>query len=149
MFPCDTWTMEKVTRGKMNSRVRGSFLSLEGNQTIRWEKKRKEKEEGKKREKKKKRKEMGKGKQKEKMRKKNKKWRTESHAWRRGERKQKRNDTSLHDLLQTGGRNASGKETKLFHATRATRGYRNSNFSSKFQKVGVSPTLVISCLVAM
>ena len=32
MCPCDTWTMENVTHGKMNSRVRGSFLSLEGNQ---------------------------------------------------------------------------------------------------------------------
>ena len=32
-----------VTHGKMNSRVRGSFLSLEASQTIRWEKKRKEK----------------------------------------------------------------------------------------------------------
>ena len=31
MCPCDTWTMEKVTHGKMNSRVRGSFFSLEGN----------------------------------------------------------------------------------------------------------------------
>ena len=31
MCPCDTWTMEKVTHGRMNSRVRGSFLSLEGN----------------------------------------------------------------------------------------------------------------------
>ena len=29
--------MEKVTHSKMNSRERGSFLSLEGNQTIRWE----------------------------------------------------------------------------------------------------------------
>ena len=34
MCPCDTWTMEKVTHGKMNSRVRGSFLSLEGNKKI-------------------------------------------------------------------------------------------------------------------
>ena len=32
MCPCDTWTMENVSHGKMNSRVRGSFLSLEGNQ---------------------------------------------------------------------------------------------------------------------
>ena len=28
--------MENVTHGKINSRMRGSFLSLEGNQTIRW-----------------------------------------------------------------------------------------------------------------
>ena len=32
--PCDTWTMEKVTHGKMNSRVRGSFLSLEGKKKV-------------------------------------------------------------------------------------------------------------------
>ena len=38
---CDTWTMEKVTHGKMNSRVRRSFLSFEGNQTIRWENRKK------------------------------------------------------------------------------------------------------------
>ena len=47
MCPCDTWTMEKVTHGKMNSRVSGSFLSLEGNQIIRWgrgEEKKREKE---------------------------------------------------------------------------------------------------------
>ena len=31
MCPCDIWTIEKVTHGKMNSRMRGSFLSLEGN----------------------------------------------------------------------------------------------------------------------
>ena len=51
MCPCDTWTMENVTHGKMNSRVRGSFLSLEGNQTIWWgrgEEKKREKERGKK-----------------------------------------------------------------------------------------------------
>ena len=35
--------MEKVTHGKMNSRVRRSFLSLEAKQKIRWDKKRKEK----------------------------------------------------------------------------------------------------------
>ena len=46
--------MEKVTHGKTNSRVRGSFLSLEGNQTIRWgrgEERKREKERKKKREK--------------------------------------------------------------------------------------------------
>ena len=32
MCPCDTWTMENVTYDKMNSRVRGNLLSLEGNQ---------------------------------------------------------------------------------------------------------------------
>ena len=31
----------------------------------------------------------------------------------------------------------------------STRGYRNPNFSSKFQKVGVSPTLVIFFLMAI
>ena len=35
--------MEKVTNGKMNSRVRGSFLSLEGYQTIWWVVRRKRK----------------------------------------------------------------------------------------------------------
>ena len=35
------------------------------------------------------------------------------------------------------------------YAIRATLGYRNLNFSLKFQKEGVSPTLVFSCLVAM
>ena len=63
--------------------------------------------------------------------------------------KEKRNGTSLRDLQLTGGRNSSKQETKLVYAIRATRGYQNPNFLSKFQKVGVSPTLVISCLVAM
>ena len=45
----------------------------------------------------------------------------------RGEKK-KGNGTSLHDLRQTDGRNASRQETKLVHATRATRGYRNRSF---------------------
>ena len=65
MCPYDTWTMEKVTHGKMNSRVRGSFLSLEGNQTIRWgrgEEKKRENE----RDKKKRRKTMCGGKEKKK-----------------------------------------------------------------------------------
>ena len=53
MCPTDTWTTEKVTHGKMNSRVRGSSLSLEGHQTIRWgrekeKKRRKERKGGKK-----------------------------------------------------------------------------------------------------
>ena len=63
--------------------------------------------------------------------------------------KKKRNDTSLHDLLLTGGRNSLEQETKLVYAIRATRGYRNPNFSSKFQKVEISPTVTISYLVAM
>ena len=37
--------MENVTHGKMNSRVRGNFLSLEGNQNLVGKGKRKEKEE--------------------------------------------------------------------------------------------------------
>ena len=70
--------------------------------------------------------------------------------WRRGERKRKKKEgTSLRDLRLTGGRNSSEKEAKLVYAIRATRGYRNPIFFSKFQKVGISPTLVISCLVAM
>ena len=56
----------------------------------------------------------------------------------RGEKKKKKgNDTSLRDLRRTGGRNASGQETKLVHVMKATRGYRNPSFSSKLQKVGV------------
>ena len=37
----------------------------------------------------------------------------------------------------TEGRNSSDQETKLVYVIQATRGYRNPNFSSKFQKVGV------------
>ena len=76
---CDTWTMEKVTHGKMNSRVRGSFLSLEGNQKN-WvgkgRKKRKKKKRKKKEKKEKikiKRKRERKGKRKEKQKEKRKK----------------------------------------------------------------------------
>ena len=65
------------------------------------------------------------------------------------EKKKKRNDTSLRDLQLTGGRNSLEQEANLVYAIRATRGYRNPNFLSKLQKVRVSPTLVISCLVAM
>ena len=87
---------------------------------------------------------------KEKKRKKGKKMRRKSRAWRRGERKRKKKiDTSLCDLRLTGGRNSSKQEAKLVYAIKATRGYQNPNFSLKFQKVEVSPTLVISCLVAM
>ena len=84
-----------MTHGKMNSRARGSFLSLETNQTIRWEKKRKEKKrknerKGKRKEKKKK---GGKGKENEEKEKKKKKKTQnesrESRAWRGGERKKK------------------------------------------------------------
>ena len=67
---------------------------------------------------------------------------------RRKKKKKKRNITSLRDLRLTGSRNSLEKDAKLVYAIRVTRGYRNPNFSSKFQKVGVS-TLVISCLVAM
>ena len=63
MCPCDTWTMEKVTHGKMNSRVRGSFLSLERNQTIGGEGEKKRK--GRKRKEKEERKEKGGKKKKE------------------------------------------------------------------------------------
>ena len=40
------------------------------------------------------------------------------------------------------GRSSIVRELKLVHATRTTRGYRNPNFSSKFQEVWFSPTLV-------
>ena len=51
--------------------------------------------------------------------------------------KKKRNNTSLRDLQLTSGRNSSEQEAKLVYVIRPTRGYRNSNFSSKFQEVGV------------
>ena len=56
---------------------------------------------------------------------------------------------SPQDLQLTSDRNSSEQKAKLVYAIRVTHGYRNPNFSSKFQKVGVSPTLVISFLVAM
>ena len=56
---------------------------------------------------------------------------------RREKKKRKGNNTSLYDIRRTGSRNSSGQETKLVHATRATRGYRNPSFSSKLQEVGV------------
>ena len=55
-------------------------------------------------------------------------------------RKKKRNDTSLRDLRQTGDRNASGQETKLAHATRATRGYQKLRVSSLLKGRGFSYT---------
>ena len=80
---------------------------------------------------------------------KNKKKMRKSHAWRRGERKRKKNGISLRDLRLTGSRNSSKQDAKLVYKIKAMHGYRNPNFSPKFQKVEVSPTLVISCLVAM
>ena len=62
--------MEKATHGKMNSRVRGIFLSLEGNQTFQWgmgkEKKRKKRKENGERKGKEKRKTMHGGERKKK-----------------------------------------------------------------------------------
>ena len=56
MCPCDTWTTENVTHGKMNNRVKGSFLSHKGNQTIQWgREKEKKRKKGKKMRKKKRR----------------------------------------------------------------------------------------------
>ena len=66
MCSCDIWTMENVTHGKMNSRVRESFLSLEGNQKNPMSKVRgKEKGKGKKKKKRKKGKKMRKNKREE------------------------------------------------------------------------------------
>ena len=48
--------------------------------------------------------------------------------WKR--EKKKRDDTSLRDLLLIDSRNASGQETKLVHAKRATRGYQKLWVSS-------------------
>ena len=58
------------------------------------------------------------------------------HETEKGEKK-KRNGTSLRDLRLTGDRNASGKKTKLVHATRAMRGYQKLRGFIAFQKVGV------------
>ena len=71
----------------------------------------------------------------------------EERRKKKGEKKS--NGASLRDLQLTDGRNSSEQDAKLVYAIRATRGYRNPNFSSKFQKIGVSSILVISCLVAM
>ena len=65
----------------------------------------------------------------------------------RGGEKRKKEKGS--DSWCSDGRKLLVRELKLVYAIRVTCGYRNLNFSSKFQKVGVSPTLVISCLVAM
>ena len=64
-------------------------------------------------------------------------------------KKKKMNDTSRHNLWLTDDRNSLEQEAKFVNAIKPTLGYRNMNFFSKFQKVGVSPTLVNSCLVAM
>ena len=47
------------------------------------------------------------------------------------EKKKKGNDTSLCDLEKTGSRNASGQETKLVNATRATCEYQILRVSSR------------------
>ena len=97
MCPCDTWTMKKVTHGKMNSRVRGSFLSLEGNQTNRWGR--------------------GEGKKKGKEKKKRKKKKKENCAWRR--KKKEGFDSRCFD-----GQTSLVRELKFIYVTRATRGYQ-------------------------
>ena len=61
--------------------------------------------------------------------------RERKNRWR--EEKKKGNETFLHDLRRIGGPNASGQEKKLVHVTRVTCGYRNPNFWSKLQEVGV------------
>ena len=65
------------------------------------------------------------------------------------EKEKKRKDTSRRNLWLTDDRNSLEQEAKFVNTIKATLGYRNMNFLSKFQKARVSPTLVISCLVAM
>ena len=93
--------MQKATHGKMNSRVRGIFLSLEGNQTIRWgmgkEKKRKKIKEN----------EERKGKEEKK-----KERRKTMHG---GERKKKGSNSLCSD-----GPKSLVRELKLVYSTRAT-----------------------------
>ena len=113
------------------------------------EKKRKEKEEGKKRVKKrKKRKEIRKRKRKGKKTRKNKKEMRESCAWRRGERKKKERhfpsqSSANRRLKRVGTRDKVGPRDESYVWVLETAGFVS------FQKVEVSHTLVISCLVAM
>ena len=107
----------------MNSSVRGSFISLEGNQTIRWVRKRKEK---------------GKGKKK--------------RFWQCVIRERGGRD------LWFSLRSSAYRRSKLVGA-RGKVGLHDKGYEwvpkSEFfiedpkKKVGVSPTLAISCLVAM
>ena len=94
MCPCDTWTMEDVTHGKMNSRVRGSFLSLEENQTVLWGR-----GEERKREKKIKEKKRKKGKERSK-----KMEEEENREWRRKEKEQKKKRAPIPGVLTVGSR---------------------------------------------
>ena len=147
MYPCDTWTIEKVTRGKMNSKVRGSFLSLEGNQknyvgkVRRQERKREKKSE----------------KEKEKEREKKRKNKTEGECVRvRGkrdsERRKKERKREQHfltlflanrPLKRVGARDKVGPRDESYAWVLETAGF------VVFQKIGVSLTRVISCLEAM
>ena len=112
--------MEKVTHGKMNSRERGSLLSLEGNQTIRWE--------------------MDKEKKRKKgNRMKKKKGEEENRVWRRTKKKKRALILGVPTF-----RKSLVRELKLVYSMKAT-----SRCQKKRKEVGVSPTLVISCLVAM
>ena len=142
MCPRDTWTMEKVTHGKMNNRVRGSFLSVEANKNkIRWEKKRKgtRKEKGKE---KKKKKEIRKMKEKEERKEKR-------GGVRESERKKKRErhfpsqSPENRRLKCVSARDKVGPRDESYAWVPETMGF------VAFQKVGVSPTPAISCLVAM
>ena len=129
--------MEKVTHGKMNSRVRESFLSVEGNQKIRWVRGERKKGKKKKRKRKERKERRKKGKENEERKENEEKQKKERGKAVRGEeekekekKKKGRNDTSLHDLWLTSCRNASGQETKLVHVTRATHGYQKLRVSS-------------------
>ena len=54
-----------------------------------------------------------------------------------GERKRKRERGKEKIFLCSDGRSSIVLELKLVHVTRATCGYRNPNFASKLQEVGV------------
>ena len=61
----------------------------------------------------------------------------ERKSYRRGEEKGKGREGKRRFSHCSDGRSSIVRELKLVHATRATHGYRNQNFSSKLQEVGV------------
>ena len=108
--------MCQVRETTTNEEIFGEYLR--GSRTIRW-RIRKEREKKENRKEKEERKSKEKEKKKQCMGKKKKEW----HFPQRSPANRQSN--------------SSEQETKLVYAIRATRGYRNLNFSSKFQKVGV------------
>ena len=116
MCPCDIWTMENVTHGKMNSRVRETSSHLKEIKKIRWVRgETRKKGKGKK----KKRKRKGRNEGKRGKKKKGRAMRGEEEK----EKEKKMNDTSFRNLWLTSGRNSSRQETKLVHVMRAMHGF--------------------------